>query len=155
MDLITFLDGHGPYAYLLAFVAIWMAGWVTFSILFSALSGWRELARSYRAHHTVQGRRFHFQSARMKHFTAFRGSLIIRVSEAGLHLSVLPLFRIGMPSLFIPWADVSAVHKHLWFGPVVEYRFRECPQVPFVIARRLANRISATARDAPALTGAR
>jgi hypothetical protein len=155
MDLSSFLDGYPPYAYVLAFVAIWMAGWVTLSILFSAFSGWTEVARSYRADHTAQGQRFLFQSARMKNFAGFRGSLIITVSEAGLYLSVLPLFRIGMPSLFIPWADVSAVHKRLWFGPMVEYRFRKCPQVPFAIARRLADRISAATRNAPALTAAR
>ena len=155
MDLISFLDGYPPYAYVLAFVAIWTAGWVTMSVLFSAFSGWTELARSYRADHTAQGRRFLFQSARMKNFAGFRGSLIVRVNEAGLHLSVLPLFRIGSPSLFIPWVDVSAVHKHSWVGPMVEYRFRKCPQVPFVIAKRLADAISASTRDAPAMTGAR
>ena len=155
MDLISFLDRCTPYGYILTFVPIWIAGWVILSVLSSAVSGWSELAGCYRADQAIQGRTFLFQSARMKNFTGFRATLIVRVNEAGLHLSLLPIFRIGTPSLFIPWADVSGVYKHSWIGPMVEYRFRKSPQVPFIISQRLADRISTGTRSAPILTSAR
>jgi hypothetical protein len=65
------------------------------------------------------------------------------VNPNGIYLSVLFIFRIGHPPLFIPWPDVSMREKRfLIFFKQVELRFAKCSSIPFVISRRLMNRIS-------------
>ncbi len=69
--------------------------------------------------------------------------LIVCVNPDGIHLSVLFLFRIGHPPLFVLWPDVSMKEKRvLFFFKQVELRFSKCPSIPFVISRRLMNKIS-------------
>jgi hypothetical protein len=65
------------------------------------------------------------------------------VNPNGIYLSVLFIFRIGHPPLFIPWPDVSMREKRfLIFFKQVELWFSKCPSIPVVISRRLMNRIS-------------
>jgi len=107
------------------------------------MSGWWELSRIYKAMVSPDGKRFWFQSASMRMGTNYGNCLIVGVNREGIRLSVLFLFRIGHPPLFIPWPDVSMSEKRfLFFFKQVELRFAKCPSIPFVISRRLMDRIS-------------
>jgi len=117
--------------------------WCGISLLISFMSGWRELSRIYPATVSPEGKRFWFQSASMRRGTNYGNCLIVWVNPNGIYLSVLFLFRIGHPPLFIPWPDVSMRERvFLFFFKQVELRFARCPSIPFVISRRLMNRIS-------------
>jgi hypothetical protein len=107
------------------------------------MSGWWELSRIYRATVSQNGKRFWFQSASMRMGTNYGNCLIVGVNSEGIRVSVLFLFRIGHPPLFVPWPDVSMREKRfLFFFKQVELRFAKCSSIPFVISRRLMNRIS-------------
>jgi hypothetical protein len=67
----------------------------------------------------------------------------VGVNQNGLYLSVVFLFRLGHPPLFIPWPDISATKKRgFFFFKLVELRFAKCPRIPFVISQRLMDKIS-------------
>src|SRR5687768_8642330 len=87
-------------------------------------SGWGTLAEVYTSARDFRPmQRWTFLSAWMgvrkrdtllgveKPLFSLRSCLNISVSDAGLRLSVFPLFRLFHPPLFIPWDHVSA-EKH-------------------------------------------
>jgi hypothetical protein len=75
----------------------------------------------------------------------YGGCINVGVNQNGLYLSVVFLFRLGHPPLFIPWPDISKMKKRaFFFFKQVELRFAKCPRIPFVISQRLMDKISDT-----------
>jgi hypothetical protein len=128
-----------PYAY---YVLIFIFCWIALSILIARLSGWARLARHYRAEAPLDGTRFRFQSAGMRFATNYGGCLTVGVNRRGLYLAVWLLFRIGHPSLFIPWRDITMTERKKFFMQQVVFRFTCCPSIPFIINKRLADKIA-------------
>ncbi len=128
------------------FLPFFVTLWVGVSLLISGIAGWRELAKVYRAAMPFTGRRWWFQSAEMRWRTSYGGCMNIGANKDGLYLSVLFLFRLGHPPLFIPWPDISAIERRSWLlFKMVELRCRKVPTVPIRIYRRLAEKISEAA----------
>jgi hypothetical protein len=120
--------------------------WCLVCLLISMLSGWRLLAGVYRRSEPVVGNRWRFQSAAMQRFrlmpSNYGGCLTVIVNEDGIEVSVMWLFRIGHPPLFIPWSDVSASEEtKLFVFRLVRLDFIQEPSVAMFIDRRLARRI--------------
>ena len=128
-----------PYAYP---VLIFIFGWIAVSILIAQLSGWARLARHYRADTPHDGIRFHFQSVGMRFGTNYSGCLSVGVNRKGLYLVVWFLFRFGHPPLIIPWRDITMTERKKFFIQQVVFRFTRCPSIPFVISKRLADKIA-------------
>lgn len=128
-----------PYAYL---VLIFIFCWVALSILIAKLSGWASLARHYRTDAPRDGIRFRFQSAGMRFGTNYGGCLTIGVQRTGLYLAVWFLFRVGHPPLIIPWQDITMTERKRFFIRQVIFDFARCPNIPFIINKRLADKIS-------------
>jgi hypothetical protein len=128
-----------PYAY---FVLIFIFCWIAVSILIAKLSGWAMLAHHYRAEAPLDGTRFRFQSAGMRFATNYGGCLTVGVNRRGLYLAVWLLFRIGHPSLFIPWRDITMTERKKFFIQQMVFRFARCPAIPFIINKRLADKIA-------------
>jgi hypothetical protein len=127
-----------PELLLPAGVLLWMCTCLGISLF----SGWWDLGRVYRATRPFAGPLWRFQSAGLRWNTSYGGIVSIGVTAEGLYLSVLFLFRIAHPPLFIPWYDISAKPKKAWFViHLVELRFRQVPDVPVYLQRRLADRI--------------
>jgi hypothetical protein len=123
-------------------VLIFISSWIAISILSSKLSGWQRLVRYYRADSPFDGVRFRFQSVGMRFGTNYSGCVTVGVNRTGLHLSVLFLFRIGHPPLFIPWRDVTMTERKKFFMRQVVFQFARCPTIPFIITKRLADKIA-------------
>jgi hypothetical protein len=121
-----------------AFIAVWCA--IVF--LLSLVSGWRELSEYYRSAAPFHGARFWFQSLSMRVRVGYNNCLVVGTNTEGLHVSIVFPFRIGHPPLFFPWIDISATEKRGFFFRGFELRFSRCPSIPFVISKRLMNKIS-------------
>ena len=134
-----------PYAYL---VLICIFCWIALSILIAKLSGWASLARDYRDDAPLDGDRFHFQSAGMRFGTNYSGCLTVGVNRKGLYLAVWLLFRFGHPPLLIPWRDITMTERKKFFMQQVLLRFARCPSIPFIISKRLVDRITEARGDA-------
>jgi hypothetical protein len=127
-----------PYLAILLFVAIW----IVLLKLASFLGGWRDLARVYREQEPFSGKRFRFQSARMRAGTNYNMILFFGTNIYGLHISVLLPFVFGHPALFIPWEDISAEPKRLFWFKMVNLSFEKCPGIPLMISKKFATKLS-------------
>lgn len=96
----------------LLFILIWCLGLTTLGWL----SGWRALARRYRAAVRPEGAHFAWQAGNIGGL-GYRDCLTIRVAAEGLYLAMAWPFRAGHPALLLPWADlrVSRVGRTLGF----------------------------------------
>ena len=111
--------------------------WIGIGLLIARIGGWAALAAAYSHSGEFQGERLRFQTAQVRWGTNYGGCLTIGANHRGLFLSVLFLFRIGHPPLFIPWTDISVSDpKGRWFS-YVELRFRRAPSIPLRVSEQL------------------
>lgn len=85
------------------FVALWsFVCW-----LIALVGGWQRLAQRYRTTNTPPpgSKKFDHTFGTLG-IASYRGTLNIAVAADGLHLSVMRIFQVGHPPLFIPWSDV-------------------------------------------------
>jgi hypothetical protein len=116
-----------------------------FFFLIGRISGWSTLANFYRFSGEFTGQRWRFQSAQLRWYLGYNNCLTIGANESGLFLSVFFLLRIGHPSLFIPWGDVSVIMKKGIWGKYAEFRFRQAPAIPLRISQNLSAKIAGAA----------
>ncbi len=134
-----------PELFLVGFVGLWIA----ISYLVARLGGWAKLATFYRFSGPFDGQCWRFQSAELRWKMGYNNCLTVGANSAGLYLSVLFLFRLGHPGLFIPWTDISITPGKRGFWSIYrEFRFRQAPMIPFRISQRLAQRIKESAGSA-------
>ena len=92
---------------LIGFPIFFVALWSFVCWLIALVGGWSGLAQRYRATSTPPP-----GSKKIDHtygtlgIASYRGTLNIAIAPGGLHLSVMRIFQVGHPPLFIPWADV-------------------------------------------------
>ena len=113
----------------LGFLAFFVTLWLCVCALLAHLSGWRSLSTLFRANAGVGGEEFRFCSGSMGSSNWFpvgyRNCLCVTVSEPGLGLSVLFLFRVFSPALFIPWEKVESVEEgRVWLVRCAMVRIR-------------------------------
>ncbi len=94
--------------------------WCAITALLAILGGWASLATYFRAAAPVEGERFRFVSGSMgARFLPvnYGNCLFVTVNETGFRLSILLLFRLLSPPLFIPWKVVTSVEpkRFLYF----------------------------------------
>jgi len=87
----------------LFFVTLWCV--VCFTL--SRISGWALLANRFRADSRRPERTWTWQSARMRWGCNYNRCLNFGADPSGLYLSIMFLFRIGSPSLLVPWPEIT------------------------------------------------
>ena len=87
--------------------------WLGMCWLIAAVGGWAILASLYRAPEDFEldpAARFRFRSIQLRRSALFparySNSITIGLTDAGLYLLPLILFRFGHPPLLIPWRDI-------------------------------------------------
>lgn len=126
------------------FILLFAGIWIGVSVLISKTRGWSTLSKTYRLLKPFNGRRWSYQNAQLRSGGLYGKCLTIGVNSEGLYLSVLFLFRIGHPPLFIPWTDISIVEKEGMLL-TIEFNFQRAPSVPLRISKRLALRMAEAA----------
>ena len=89
------------------FIALW-SGVV---LLMSLLGGWRRLARRYRTTERPSGGRSVPYVTGMVGMSRYKRLLNVTTNERGMFVEIRWIFRMGHPTLFIPWADIRNAHK--------------------------------------------
>ena len=110
--------------------------WIGICFLLSYWSGWRELAQYYRYQNQVITKAKYFQWASMRGVN-YKSCLTIGANVEGIYFSVLFLFAVGSPRLFIPWNDIKIVKKKFWWMPVLELKFVKVPFVSIMVSQGL------------------
>ncbi len=119
--------------------------WVIISYVIAHIGGWFRLARFYRFSNVFLGKRWRFQSAQIRWKVGYNNCLTVGASPEGLYLSVMFILRFGYPPLFVPWGDISVTVVKGFFYPVLEFRFRQVPEIPMRVSERLGQEIRASA----------
>lgn len=104
------------------FLAFFTGLWCMVVLLISYVSGWRTLAKHFRAEDKPSGRFLAMQSLSMNS-AQYNGALTLGITETGLYLEPIVLFRLGHAPLLIPWTAFRSLRaeKMLWMtGAVTE-----------------------------------
>jgi hypothetical protein len=115
--------------------------WIAISLILSNIGGWNGLANHYRNDRDRTGETFRFRSGSFRYGISYNNCLSVNVSKEGLGLSVLFLFRIGHPPLFIPWRDISISRGEKFFMKIVKFHFRKTPLISLCLKEGLADKI--------------
>lgn len=94
------------------FLLFFVAAWLILCVLLSLMGGWHRLAQRFPAKSDSDGEEFRFASMSLGSGlfpVRYRNSLFVTTGRSGLGLSVLFLFRVMHPPLFIPWSAVETV----------------------------------------------
>lgn len=91
-------------------VFITVAFWVALLKIIAYLSGWNTLKQTYETTYTHNEINYFGISGKIGKFY-YNSILNVSLSEAGLFLSVGPLFRFGHPFLLIPWSNIKNIHE--------------------------------------------
>ena len=133
-----YLNQFEPFSvptYILVFILIW----VGVCQLISAAGGWKILSRDYRANSAFDGKKMWLKSIGLRRWTNYNNCITVGADKYGLYLAVLPLFRVGHPPLFFPWADISTeAGSRRFFGDFVKLKFTKQPDVPVILSEKLA-----------------
>ena len=134
----SFIDPSKSYYFPILFFLFW----ISICMLLSIISGWKSLSKNYRADFPFNGKKLRMKNATMRWGTNYGGCLTIGANREGLYLALFPIFRINHPPLFIPWKDISTENgKKLLFFNIVKFFFLKNSNVPFIISKKLADRI--------------
>ncbi|MFT6861550.1 MAG: hypothetical protein ACJAVK_000102 [Akkermansiaceae bacterium] len=87
--------------FLLVFVVLWC-------LVGSLISrgGWRKLAQGHTAFSPPEGRSYRYQDCTLNRMIGYRKCLTFHIGRSGMGISVMPIFAVGHPALFFPWAKI-------------------------------------------------
>jgi hypothetical protein len=129
------VDRHFALVFPLYFVGLW----IFVNSIIALIGGWRLLARRFRMQGSYDGQKWPLQSARMRWTAHYNGVLTVGANRTGLFIAPLILFRVGHPPLFVPWVEIVAVRKTIFFFfNFVELRLGRSEEIPFTISAKLA-----------------
>jgi len=101
---------HPPWFFVFFAVMLLAIG-----VAVSYAPGWRALAERFRSTRSIEGERFRFVSGSIGASTwlsfHYRGCLFVTIGPEGFLLSLFFPFRLGAPSLFIPWTELESVTR--------------------------------------------
>jgi hypothetical protein len=100
---------------ILVWPVLFIALWISIAYLLSAVGGWRALGRRYRTDAVPRGNRVWSALGGMVGMVRYRGVLNVTRTDDGLYLSVNRLFRVGHPTLFIPWPEIRNARRTSMF----------------------------------------
>jgi hypothetical protein len=120
MNLQQWVAAHFAAVFLLYFVGLWCA----VSFVISWLSGWRLLARRFRASEAFYGETWSWQSVRFRGWCGYNNCVTVGASPEGLYLSLMLPFRLFHPALLISWREIEVETGKMFFGYYDTARFR-------------------------------
>lgn len=101
------------------FPVAFVLAWVGATVLLSLMSGWHQLASRLRATSPIEGERYRFSSLSLGTGAfpmSYRNCIFVTVGRSGFVLSVLFLYRVFHPPIYVPWSAVERVHpQQRWF----------------------------------------
>lgn len=120
-------------------------GYFTVLFVISWWSGWAMLARRFRDRSKFTGSRWRFQSGQMRWMCGYNNCLTVGANSEGLFLSILPIFSLFHPPLFIPWTEISYTKKTSFFSAGVRFQLGNEFYAPLWVREQLAERLRGAA----------
>jgi hypothetical protein len=145
MGIIKSFTDNFPTSWIYFYPIFFVVVWCSTCFVISALSGWYSLSKRFRAQSEPYGDMRSagpfFYGVQMRFRTNY--SSVIRLTAAGdaLCLSVLFLFRVGHPSLSIPWNEIKFGRARILWRRYIVLALGNEEQIPMRISERMAHNL--------------
>lgn len=83
--------------------------WVTSFWLIAELGGWGSLAKVFETNRQPSGDQFIFVSGKCNFISTYNNCLSVAVTDEGIRLQPMLLFRFAHKPLFIPWSAIPVM----------------------------------------------
>ena len=130
-------QGSSIVTIVIGFVAAFVLLWCAVLWLVAWACGWRRLAGRFASSVPFQGAITSFATASIR-FANYSGVLNLGVSDWGLYLVPMKLFRPFHPPLLIPWTEVEATlsERSAWYRQGVRLTFPSAPRASIIFYGR-------------------
>jgi TPR repeat protein len=144
------IDWHSVFPDLFPFFFIGMWCLVGFSL--AQIGGWASLAAEYPTTQPFEGKVFRGLAGQFG-VARYSGILNIGANREGLYLSVLFIFRVGHPPLFVRWEDITASVQKGFNHDMVAMEFSKVPGVVMKLRQKDVMKLKEAADNLKAFIG--
>jgi len=144
MNLQRLIDQH-PFVLLAIFPTYFLWLWLLVGATISVIGGWFSLAKVYRTRVAFDGTKWRMQSGQMRWLANYNKVLTIGVSQQGLYLASMFLFRFMHPPLLVPWSEIKVRRKTGWVFEYVILTMGHDLAIPLRIRAKLAAKLRESA----------
>ncbi len=144
MNLQRLIDQH-PSAFAAIFPIYFLFLWLLVGATISVVGGWFSLAKVYRTHVAFDGTKWRMQSGQMRWLANYNNVLTIGVSQQGLYLASMFVFRFMHPPLLIPWIEIKVRRSKGWMFEYVIFAMGHDLAIPLRIRAKLAAKLRESA----------
>jgi hypothetical protein len=113
--------------------------------IISFVGGWFSLAKVYRTRVPFEGAKWRMQSGQMRWLANYNNVLTIGVSQQGLYLASMFLFRFMHPPLLVPWSEIKVRRKKGWVFETVIFTMGHELAIPLRIREKVAAKLRQSA----------
>jgi hypothetical protein len=139
-----FIDQH-PSLFAAIFPVYFITLWFLVGTTISFVGGWFSLSRTYRTRVSFNGAKWGWQSGQMRWLANYNNVLTLGVSQQGLYLASMFLFRFMHPPLLIPWSEIKVRRKKGWVFEYVIFTLGHELAIPLRIRGKLAAKLRESA----------
>lgn len=126
---------------LIAFPIFFGTLWAFVMWINSYLTGWRRLAQNYHHPYPFTGPLDRFQTINTR-WGRYSHAVNIGVTESGLYLVPVLVFRPFHKPLLIPWQDIEVEETTYFVFPSIRLTFRAAPGVRFLLYEHMKKRLA-------------
>jgi hypothetical protein len=143
-NLQRFIDQH-PTLFVAIFPVYFVTLWLLVGAIISFVGGWFSLSKLYRTRVPFNGAKWGGQSGQMRWLANYNNVLTLGVSQQGLYLASMFLFRFMHPPLLIPWSEIKVRRKKGWVFEYVIFTLGHELAIPLRIRGKLAAKLRESA----------
>jgi len=147
MNLQPWIDQHAS-VFALIFPVYFLTLWLVVGAVVSFIGGWFSLAQVYRTQEAFDGAKWRMQSGRMRGLANYNNVLTLGVSQQGLYLASMFLFRFMHPPLLVPWSEIWVRRNKGWVFEYVTFTMGHDLAIPLRIRAKLAAKLRESAGNA-------
>ena len=125
---------QSPPWFFLYFVLLWCAA----NWLVGRLTGWASVAKIYPYHGLLPSSK-RWNNCSIPNLT-MRNCVNVALDEKGIYFQLFILFRLGNPSIFVPWSDIGVADSKFIFFDTVKFSFKKTSWISFQFYKRTANK---------------
>ncbi len=146
MNLQRLIDQH-PSVFAVIFPIYFLSLWLLVGAILGFIGGWFSLAKVYRTRVAFNGAKWRMQSGKMRWLANYNNVLTIGVSQQGLYLASMFLFRFMHPPLLVPWGEIKVGRSKGWVFEYVIFTMGHELAIPLRIRGKLAAKLRESAEN--------
>ena len=136
---------HHPQALFMILPLWFLMIWLVLGVVVSHTGGWSELAKRFRFETEYSGRRWNWQSGKMRWGTNYNGCLTVGSGPEGLYLATAWMFRVRHAPLLVPWPEIEVSRGQVLWWKYVRFRMGREERISLRISAKLGEQVKQAA----------